>query len=127
MAAVGRVVHFGAAVGADEAVGWQVNVGLIGCCAVEDGKRCGAFGFAGCGSEWAGGGQGRCFAQQRMAENFKLRRCAFGMDLHRAVDVAHPARDAMLMRQTVDEGPEAHTLHPAADGDELRDAFRHRR
>ncbi len=69
VAAVGRVVQFGQAVGTDESIDWQMDVGGRTRLAVEDGKRFGVFGRAGGDRERAGGRQRRRLAQQRMAES----------------------------------------------------------
>jgi len=44
-------------------------------------------------------------------------RRAFDLNLHAAGMVKHPAGQSMLMRQAVNEGPEADPLHHATHGD----------
>ena len=56
----------------------------------------------------------------QVAHERRQRGCwAFDLDLHPAGVVEHPAGQAMFVRQTVDEGPEADPLHYAAHADRL--------
>ena len=70
--------------------------------------------MAAAGSTWSTRARGGASSRRRRSEGVELVPRAFGFDRDAGAVVAHPAGQPQLVREPVDEGPEAHALHDAA-------------
>ena len=115
--AVARGLHLGQAIRADEVVGRQVDVRLAAGAAFKDAEAGHAFRLGWDVADQLRPGQGWGLGDQIPGEGVETGLVAFGMDLHPAGDVLHPAVQAQTEGKPVDEGPEADPLDMAGQGD----------
>ena len=114
VAPVGRVQHLAPAVRAGGDVRRHQLVGVRVDQAAEDGERRRALRLRRGALAGRDVRARRRLPRQRVDESLHGGRRAFSQDLHAGRGVAHPAGDAVALRQRVDERPKADALHHAA-------------